>query len=210
MNAKASTVFVVDDDKAVRKGLRILMKSVGLAVETFASAREFLDAYDPDRPGCLVLDVRMPGMSGLELQARLAEQAIEIPIIFLSAHGDVPMAVRAVKMGALDFIEKPFRHQVLLDLIQQAIEKDAQDRREREKQQSVHMRLELLTERERQVLDLVVAGEPNKAIADDLGISEKTVEFHRSNVMKKMGVYSLPDLVRAVLSDPPTQGNPEV
>jgi len=198
------TVFVVDDDEAVRKGLQFLIRSVGLNVETFATAAAYLDNLSPSRPGCLILDVRMPGMSGLDLLAHLSEQGIEMPTIFLTGHGDVPLAVRAVKMGALDFLEKPFRHQELLDLIQRAIRLDAQRRRESALRGEVRERIERLTPREHQVLDLIVAGEPNKAIAADLDISEKTVEFHRANVMKKMGVYSLADLVRMVLLDSPS------
>ncbi|KPK77180.1 MAG: hypothetical protein AMJ79_04100 [Phycisphaerae bacterium SM23_30] len=190
------TVYVVDNDQAVRDGLRISIRSVGLNVETFASAQEFLDAFDPAQPGCLVLDVRMPGMSGLELQEFLYKSKINIPIIMISGHGDVPMAVQTVKMGAIDFIEKPFRDQVLLERIQKAIHKDAQIRQEQRERKTIAARLATLTTRERQVMDLVVAGKANKMIAYDLGIKQKTVEFHRARVMEKMKAESVAELVK--------------
>ena len=190
------TVFVIDNDQAVREGLRLLIKSVGLNVETYSSAQEFLSAFNPSRPGCLVLDVRMPGMSGLELQETLHRRHVKIPIIMISGHGDVPMAVQTVKMGAVDFIEKPFRDQVLLERIQKAILKDSETRQEQDELNSLTARVENLTVRERQVMNLVVAGKANKVIAMDLGIKQKTVEFHRARVMEKMRAASVADLVK--------------
>lgn len=194
------TVFIVDDDEAVRDSLRWLMKSVGLAAETYPSAQAFLDSYDPQRPGCLVLDIRMPGMSGLDLQELLPERGVELPLIFISGHGDVPMAVRALKSGAFDFIEKPFNDQLLLERVQRAIEADAAQRRERSARADITARMALLTPREREVLDRVVAGASNKGISRDLGVSLKTVEAHRARVMEKLQAGSLTELVRLVLS----------
>ena len=193
------TVFVVDDDDGVRKGLSLLLRSVGLNVEVFAGAQEFLEDCNTDRPGCLVLDVRMPGMSGLELQERLKEEHIDIPVIILTGHGDVPMAVRVVQAGAVDFIEKPFREQVLLDRIQQALAVDARRREERTQRTALENRLTRLTPREREVLRLVVVGKHNKAIATELGVTVKTVEFHRSKIMEKTQADSVAELVRLVM-----------
>ena len=193
------TVFVVDDDDGVRKGLSLLLRSVGLNVEVFAGAQEFLEDCNTDRPGCLVLDVRMPGMSGLELQERLKEEHIDIPVIILTGHGDVPMAVRAVQAGAVDFIEKPFREQVLIDRIQQALAMDAQRREERTQRTALENRLTRLTPREKEVLRLVVVGKHNKAIATELGVTVKTVEFHRSKIMEKTQADSVAELVRLVM-----------
>lgn len=194
------TVFVVDDDESVRKGLRLLIKSIGLKVESYASAQEFLNAYNPSQPGCLVLDIRMPGMSGLDLQTHLAEQGLLLPVIIVTGHGDVSMAVKAVKMGALDFLEKPFRDQVLLDRVQNAIQIDVENRRKRLELKENKARLTNLTPRELQVMKMVVAGKPNKIIASELGLSQKTVEFHRAHVMSKTGVESLADLVKLSLA----------
>lgn len=194
------TVFVVDDDPAMRQSLRWLIESVHLAVETFASAQEFLAAYNPERPGCLVLDVRMPGMGGLDLQAELARRQIEIPIIVITGYAEVATAVRALKAGAIDFIEKPFSDQLLLDRIQQAIASDRQARERRAERAAVAARVAQLTPRERDVMQLVVAGSSNREIAAELGLSIKTVEVHRARVMEKMQVDSLAELVRLVLS----------
>lgn len=194
------TVFVVDDDAAVRDSLSWLIKSVGLKVETFGSAQEFLAAVDKKKAGCVVLDVRMPGMSGLELQEKLAADKILLPVIIITGHGDVPMAVRAVKSGAFDFIEKPFNDQVLLDRIQQALKRDVETRKVEGHKSEVSTKLALLTPREREVLDLVVAGNPNKVIAAQLGISCRTVEIHRGRVMEKMEANSLSELVRLGLT----------
>jgi FixJ family two-component response regulator len=193
------TIFVVDDDMAVRDALKLLLRSVGQAVETYGSAQEFLDAYSEDRPGCLVLDIRMPGMSGLELQQKLNERHSILPIIFITGHGDVPMAVEAMQAGAVDFIQKPFRDQDLIDRINQALEKDANNRAALGERNDIRKRLETLTPREREVLDLVVHGKANKVIAGDLKLSQRTVEIHRARVMEKMQASSLAHLVRMVL-----------
>jgi len=193
------TVFVVDDDAPVRDGLKLLLRSVGHRVETCASAQEFLDLYTDDRPGCLVLDVRMPGMSGLDLQERLNERRAILPIIFITGHGDVPMAVEALQAGALDFLQKPFRDQELLDRIARALEKDASNRRELVELKQIAARFAELTPRERAVMDLVVQGKANKVIAGDLDISQRTVEIHRARVMEKTQAGSLAHLVRMVL-----------
>jgi two-component system response regulator FixJ len=193
------TIFVVDDDAAVRDALKLLLRSVGHAVETFGSAQEFLDAYGEDRAGCLVLDIRMPGMSGLELQQKLNEQHSILPIIFITGHGDVPMAVEAMQAGAVDFIQKPFRDQDLIDRINQALEKDSSNRAALGERNDIRRRLETLTPREREVLDLVVHGKANKVIAGDLKLSQRTVEIHRARVMEKMQASSLAHLVRMVL-----------
>lgn len=193
------TVFVVDDDADLCDSLRWLLESDGLRVETYTSAQSFLDAYTPDRPGVLLLDIRMPGMSGLELQQYLKERGFSIPIIILTGHGNVPMAVRAVQAGALDFLQKPVDDQVLLARISEAMRLDAQNRQERLEDEKVLRRLKSLTPRERNVLDLVVGGKSNKQIAGELCIADKTVEVHRKHLMKKMGVRSVVELVRAVL-----------
>jgi two-component system, LuxR family, response regulator FixJ len=197
-NAKP-TVFVVDDDAAVRDSLRFLLRSVGHPVEVFASAADFMHAYGDDRPGCLVLDIRMPGMSGLELQQQLVERRALIPIIFITGHGDVPMAVEAMQSGAMDFIQKPFRDQDLLDRINQALEKDLANRQALGELNLIRERLASLTPREREVMDMVVHGKANKVIAADLDLSQRTVEIHRARVMEKMHASSLAHLVRMVI-----------
>lgn len=195
-----ATVFIVDDDQAVARSLRWLIETVRLQVETFPSAQAFLDGYDASRPGCLVLDVRMPGMSGLELQERLAaRRAYHLPIIFITGHGDVQMAVRAVQAGAFDFVEKPFNDQDLLDRIQRAIAHDADQRSKEAQRAQLRSLFAGLTPREREVLDLVVEGMSNKAIANALGLSVKTVEAHRVKVMDKMQARSLSDLVKMAM-----------
>jgi two-component system, LuxR family, response regulator FixJ len=199
MKEKPATVFVVDDDDAVRTSLRLLLKSVGLPVETFGSAQEFLDAFDADRAGCLVLDIRMPGMSGLELQQKLNEMHAITPIVFITGHGDVPMAVEAMQHGAVDFIQKPFRDQDLIDRINQALERDKENRAGLKERDAIRRRMEQLTPREREVLDLVTQGKANKVIAGDLNVSQRTVEIHRARVMEKMGASSLAHLVRMVI-----------
>ena len=193
------TVYVVDDDPAVRRSLEWLVRSQGYDAEVYASAQEFLDLYDPAQPGCLVLDVRMPGMSGLELQRRLLAQNAPLPVIIISAHGEIPMAVRALKDGALDFIPKPLSRQLLLERIGEAIEKDARARRQRARRTDVSNRLSLLTPRQRQVMGLMVRGLPSKVIAADLGISQKTVAIHRAQIMARTGVESLAELVQLVI-----------
>jgi FixJ family two-component response regulator len=193
------TVFVVDDDPAMRASLRWLIESVGLAVQTSSTAQEFLSTYDARSPGCLVLDVRMPGMSGLDLQAEMAARRIELPILIITGYAEVPIAVRAMKAGAFDFIEKPFSDQTLLDRIRKAITVDRNARREREELTSALQRLANVTPREHDVMDRVVAGKSNKVIAAELGLSMKTVEVHRKRVMDKMGAESLADLIRLVV-----------
>jgi FixJ family two-component response regulator len=196
MPEQKPTVFIVDDEKAMRDSLKTLMDTVGLNAQTYSSADAFLEAYDPKIHGCLVVDVRLPGMSGLELQEELVQERIKLPVIVITGHGDVPMAVQAMKMGALNFIEKPFRDQVLLDNIQKAIDLDTQIRFEQKKNAESKRKLELLTPREREILDLLITGKPNKVIAFELGISQKTVDFHRANILKKMGADSVVKLVR--------------
>jgi two-component system response regulator FixJ len=207
MSSAKPTVFVVDDDDAICQSLCLLIEDIGLNVKTFNGAREFLAHYDPSRPGCLVLDVRMSGMSGLELQTRLHELNMEIPTVIITGHGDVPMAVEAMKAGAMDFIEKPFRDQVLLDSIQRAIELDRRIRAAKQQSESLQSRMEDLTRRERQVMDLLILGKSNKMIAYELGISQKTVDFHRTNILCKAGVGSVVELVRLVHEAERTQEN---
>jgi len=190
------TVFIVDDDADIRQSLHWLLESVRLPARTFASAQELLDARIAGQPGCLVLDVRMPGMSGLDLQAMLGQAGIHLPVIIITGHADVPMAVRALKGGAFDFIEKPFSDQVLLDRIQRAIELDAQRRSRRATREMIESRLRRLTSREFEVMELVVAGKSNKAIAAAMGLSPKTIEVHRAHVMEKMEAASVAELVR--------------
>ena len=199
MKERSPVVFIVDDDEAVRSSLRLLLKSVGLVPVALGSAREFLDKYDPAQPGCLVLDVRMPGMSGIELQETLNRQGAVIPVIFITGHGDVPMAVEAMQSGAFDFLQKPFRDQDLIDRIQRALEKDRTSRAELNERSLIRERLESLTPREREVLTLVTSGKPNKIMAADLGVSQRTVEIHRARVMEKMGASSLAQLVRMIM-----------
>ncbi len=201
MNA-LPTVFIVDDDSAMRDSLGFLIGSVGRKVETYASAEEFLDAYDNERPGCIVLDVRMPGLSGLELMEKLGEDRFAPPVVLITGHGDIPMAVRALKAGAFDFIEKPFSDQVLLERIQQALQQDTSDRASEHDRSDIERRAARLTARETQVFELVVDGKPNKVVASDLGLSQKTVEVHRAHVMEKMRAESFADLVKmAVVLD---------
>ena len=199
-DAAVPTVFLVDDDEAIRDSLSFLLQSVDIPCETFASAREFLDTYRDDRPGCLVLDVRMPGMSGLELQDALNEQHSILPIIFITGHGDVPMAVEAMQGGAADFLQKPFRDQDLLDRINEALAKDAGNRRALEEHYELKQRWESLTRREQEVMDLVVDGKPNKVVAYELGVSQRTIEIHRARVMEKMHANSLAHLVRMAVA----------
>jgi two-component system, LuxR family, response regulator FixJ len=201
-------VFVVDDDRAMRESLRWLLESVGLTVRTYANAADFLREYEPTQTGCLVLDVRMPGMSGLDLQADLVRRGTGLPTIVVTGHAEVPMAVRAVKAGAVDFIEKPFSDQLLLDRVRQALEIDRLEREVRRRREEARRRLESLTAREREVLMLVAAGKANKEIAAELGLSQKTVEVHRSHVMSKMFVDSLAELIRVAILAGAMRENP--
>ena len=196
MTAAEGMVFVVDDDVGTRESLKNLIRSVGLRVEAFASAQDFLRSTRPDVPGCLVLDVRLPGLSGLDLQKRMAEVELEIPIVFITGHGDIPMSVRAMKAGAVEFLTKPFRDQELLDAIQQALDRDRNAREQRAEVQALRSRYRLLTPREREVMTLVVTGLLNKQIAGELGTSEASVKVHRQHVMEKMQAGSLAALVR--------------
>jgi len=199
MKEHTPTVFIVDDDEAVRNSLRLLLKSVGLAAVALPTAQEFLSKYDPQQPGCLILDVRMPGMSGLELQEQLNVRGAMIPVIFITGHGDIHMAVEAMQQGAFDFLQKPFRDQDLIDRIQRALTKDQANRSELKEKSGVRERLQTLTPREREVLNLVTSGKPNKIMAADLGVSQRTVEIHRARVMEKMHASSLAQLVRMVM-----------
>ena len=193
------TIYVVDDDDAVRDSLAELMDSVGHQVETYPSATAFLNQLNPDRPGALILDIRMPGMSGLELQDHLNQRNIALPIIFVTGHGDVPMAVQAMQHGAAEFLQKPFRDQDLLDRIEHALARDAERRSATDERRQIQQRIDVLTDREREVLEMIVTGKANKVIAIDLGISQRTVEIHRARVMEKMQVGTLAELVTAVL-----------
>jgi FixJ family two-component response regulator len=197
--APEPTVFVVDDDAAVREYLRWLIESVGLRVETFDSARAFLDQYDDARPGCLVTDVRMPELSGFDLQAEIARRPISLPIIMMTAYAEVPMAVRALHGGAVDFIQKPFDGQVLLDRVREAIALDKRRRRDQSEKAAIRERLARLTPRQRAVLDGLIAGKPSKVIAAELGLSTSTVDVHRARIMDRLQAQSLPDLFRLIL-----------
>jgi FixJ family two-component response regulator len=197
--SESSSVYVVDDDPAMRDSLKWLLESVDFQVHVFESATSFLEEYGGQRPACLVLDVRMPGMSGLDLQDELVRRGITIPMIMISAHGDVPVAVRALKTGAIDFIEKPFSDQLLLDRVRQALHNDQQASETDEVKETIRARKASLTPREKVVMELVVAGNPNKSVASHLGLSQKTVEIHRARVMSKMSAGSLAELVRDCL-----------
>jgi FixJ family two-component response regulator len=204
VQSQASTpeqiIYLVDDDEALRDSLVWLLESQGFKVAAFASAEDFLKAWRPEFSGCLLLDVRMPGISGLELHERLKAQYCTLPIIFITGHGDVPMAVAALKKGAVDFIEKPFNDTQLLRLVSQCLTKELESRARRRQDAEVSRRLDQLTQREREVLDLIIIGKLNKQIADVLGISIKTVEVHRARVMEKMGAQSLAELVQNVMA----------
>jgi len=198
--AEQPSVFIVDDEEAIRSALSLLMESVGLKAENFASSQEYLDQFDASKPGCLILDVRMPGISGLDLQARLSAEKIHPPIIIITGHGDVPMAVRAVTAGAVDFIEKPFNNQSMLDSVHRALELDGIQRGESSRLQDIEKRYDELTPREKEVLQCVIEGKRNKVIAVDMNISQSTVEAHRAKVMEKMTAGTLSDLMRMALS----------
>ncbi|MBS3803903.1 MAG: response regulator transcription factor [Oleiphilaceae bacterium] len=194
------TVYVVEDDEAVRDSLELLLKSAGKSVKTYETANAFLHDYSDRMAGCIVLDIRMPGMDGLELQKKLNERHSLLPIIFVTGHGDVPMAVDAMKEGAVDFIQKPYREEALLEKIEAALEQDREQRKTLGEKQEIIRRIKTLTPREREIMDRMIAGQANKVIAIELEISQRTVEIHRSRVMHKMGTHSLAHLVRMVLS----------
>jgi FixJ family two-component response regulator len=196
MEVDEPIVFVVDDDSAARSAMESLLQSVGLRVETFGTAAEFLRREPADGPCCLVLDVRLPGMSGIELQRNLTSTGVKVPIIFITGHGDIPMSVEAMKAGAMEFLTKPFRGQELLDAIHIAIERNRAVRQDEARLAELRRRVDALTPREREVMQRVIAGLLNKQIAAELGASERTIKIHRANVMRKMGAESLPDLVR--------------
>ena len=197
--ARQTTVFIVDDDNAVRGSLRLLLKSAGLPAVAHASAKEFLDNWHPEQPGCLILDVRMPGMSGIELQSELNRRGAIIPVIFVSGHGDIPMAVEAIQHGAFDFLPKPFSDKDLIDRVQRALAADAENRKALVEKDTLRSRYDSLTPREQEVLVLVTQGKANKVMAGDLGVSQRTVEIHRARVMEKMGANSLAQLVRMTI-----------
>ena len=196
MNPMEATVYVVDDDPSVRAGLSRLLQSMGLTVKTFASAREFLEQAVPEEPGCLIVDLRMPAMNGLELQEQLMTRNLNLPVIFLTGYGTVPASVRAMKRGAVDFLEKPVDDQVLLDAIYQALEKDRGNRHNQAEIKSIQDRLKSLTPREYEVFTLITAGQLNKQVAYELGTAEKTIKVHRARIMEKMHCESLAQLVR--------------
>ena len=194
------TVYVVEDDEAVRDSLELLLKSDGKPVKTYESATAFLKDYSDKMAGCIVLDIRMPGMDGMELQKKLNEKHSILPIIFVTGHGDVPMAVDAMKEGAVDFIQKPYREEALLEKIEAALKQDLEQRKSLDEKQEIIRRIKSLTPREHEIMDRMIAGQANKVIAIELEISQRTVEIHRSRVMHKMGTQSLAHLVRMVLS----------
>lgn len=189
-------VYIVDDDEAIRDALRLLMRSANLRVQCCATAEEFLSSHKPELPGCLVLDVRMPDMNGLELQRFLKERHISIPVVIITGHGDVSMAVQAMKDGAVDFVEKPFKNEVLLDRVQQCLRADIEERAKHRQNVEAASRIASLTQREREVMDLLIQGKRNKTIASELGISNRTVEAHRAKIMEKMQAHSISDIMR--------------
>ena len=200
MNNMDQQVFIVDDEEDVRDSLKELVESIGIDACTFKNANEFLQAFNPDQSGCVLIDVRMPGMSGIDLQHKLKELEAGLPIIIITGHGDIPMAVQAMKEGAFEFLQKPFRDQDILDTITKALEKDRLNREKIKNAKNLQHRIESLTARERQVVDLVLDGKANKVIARELDISDRTIEIHRSHAMRKLGAHSVAELVKIMLS----------
>ena len=200
MSNTEQTVYIVEDDEAVRDSLSLLLQSEGLPVSAYDRGSRFLEDWRPDMAGCVVLDIRMPEMDGMELQEALVERGSDLPIIFVTGHGDVPLAVEAMRQGAVDFIEKPYHEEQLLEKIRSALSENAEQRQVREEKQVILDRLAELTPREREIMDRMIAGQANKVIAIELNISQRTVEIHRSRVMHKMGTHSLAQLVRMVLN----------
>jgi len=195
-----ATIFIVDDDPAIQESLSWLLETVGYQIRSFLSAQEFLNAFTPEMCGCMILDIRLPGMSGLQLQQKMSADGIRLPVIIISGHGDIPMAVKAMQQGALTFLEKPFRDQELLDSIQDALEQDDKNKKINELNAATEERLSTLTPREKEVLERIVIGDSNRIIGEHCGISVKTVEVHRARVMEKMQAKNLPQLVQMVLS----------
>jgi FixJ family two-component response regulator len=206
---RSPQVYLVEDDEAVRESLQLVLESVGRSVQPYSSAAQFLEHWNPEMAGCLVLDIRMPGMNGMELQRKLNELNCMLPIIFVTGHGDVPMAVEAMQQGAVDFVQKPYREQELLDKIDNALALDAQNRESLQQRQEILARIESLTPRERDVMDLMIVGKANKVIAIDLDISQRTVEIHRARVMEKLHANSLAHLVRMALAANPDWTSPD-
>ncbi len=202
MSSNDKNVAIVDDDEYVRDGLVELLDSVGYSSQVYTQAKEFLDEFDASGIGCILLDVRMPGMSGIELQHKLNNMKVSIPIIIMTGHGDIAMAVQAMKDGAFEFIQKPFRDQDVIDAITKALEKNAIDSEQKNKQEQIRQQIDLLTKREREVVNCVLEGMPNKVIARELGVSDRTVEIHRSHAMQKLGVKSVAELVKMMIHDP--------
>jgi len=200
MEALTPTVFIVDDEEAVRDSIALLLRSIGLKTRAYPDAQSFLVEYQPDWPGCLLLDVRMPRLGGMELQKELNRRGVALPVIFITGHGDVPMAVEAMRAGALDFLQKPFKDDELIRRVQKALEQDARDRQQLGQRNQIRERLESLTPREREIADRIVAGQANKVVAAELDISERTVELHRARIMQKMGARALAQLVQMMLS----------
>ena len=190
------TIFIIDDEKSVRDSIKLLMESIGLKAQVFASAQEYLDQFDADAPGCLITDIRMPMISGLDLQQKLSEKALHPPIIMITGHGDVPMAVNAIQQGAIDFVEKPFNNQKLLDLVYKSLEIDAKRRGENTKLGDIQQKYQYLTAKEQQVFELVIKGHLNKQIAQELFVTQSAIEARRAKIMEKMQANNLPDLMR--------------
>ena len=197
-------IYIVDDDEAVRRGLTAVIETMGIKIQTYDSAEAFLDAYQPNQPGCLIVDLQMPGMSGLELQNKIVELNVDLPIIFITGFGDIPTAIEAIQMGAIDFLEKPFRNQVLRDKVQQALDLIERNQKNLKNIAQIKTKLQSLTNREQEITDLMLTGKTTKVIANELGINQKTVDFHRINIMQKMDVQTVVELVLLINKMPST------